>query len=219
VNWREQAIVVVDTETTGIDIAVDRVVEVAAVVMLRGDITETFVRLVNPCRPVGESVSVHGITDADVAIAPVFGEIANDLSTFIGHNIAAGYNARFDRAMLIAEFLRIGIPQPPRLVGGDRSTWIDPMVWAKHRDPFAKGSGRFKLGAVAARLGVEQSEAHRALGDCITTARVLWKLATEANGLPDSLDALLLEQRARAAKQDFDFLSFLVRKRAEETAA
>jgi DNA polymerase III epsilon subunit family exonuclease len=219
VNWREQPIVVIDTETTGTDVAVDRVVEVAAVVMLRGEIAETFARLVNPCRPVGESVNVHGITDADLAMAPSFTEIAYEFGAFITDKIAAGYNARFDRAMLIGEFLRANIHPPACLVGGDRATWIDPMVWAKARDPYAKGQGRFKLGAVAARLGVEQSDAHRALGDCITTARVIWNLAIEANGLPEDLDALLLEQRARAAKQEAEFLTFLLRKRAEENAA
>jgi len=228
--WREQRIAVVDTETTGLDVATSRVVEVGVVILDRGMIVDRRGWLVNPGAPIPpEASEIHGITDAMVEGAPSFDAISVELSAFVDGSIAAGFNARFDRAQLLAEFFRVGLFAPPFVQGGDRAAWIDILAWARAADPWAKGKGRHKLGAVASRLGVELGTAHRALGDCVTAARVLWKVqggALDASfcgyslaRMPDRWSELQMHQRRLQAESDANHWNYIAGKQAEQSAA
>ncbi|MDR3185172.1 MAG: 3'-5' exonuclease [Prevotellaceae bacterium] len=100
-----------DVETTGLDIATDRIVEISILkVMPDGQEDQKTFRL-NPTVPIPEQVTkIHGITDADVANCPVFKEIACTLAKYIEGCDVAGYNSiKFDIPMLAEEFLRAGI--------------------------------------------------------------------------------------------------------------
>ncbi len=104
-------LVVYDLETTGTNIATDRIVEIA-ILKLFPDGREEFRRhLVNPTIPIPEEViAIHGITNADVKDAPTFKELSNNLLLFIGNCDLAGYNCiKFDVPVLVEEFLRAGI--------------------------------------------------------------------------------------------------------------
>jgi DNA polymerase III epsilon subunit-like protein len=201
-------VIVVDTETTGTDPCLDRIVEVAA---LRPDGT-SFHRLLNPGVPVGESGAIHGLTDIELAACPRFADIAVDLAAFVGSERCAAYNARFDRSMLIAEYLRAGLVPPPWLHRD--AHWFDPLVWARARDPYVRGAGRNKLGAVAKRLGVAPGTAHRAVGDCETTRGVIDALGIDLS----NWDAQMMRQRVLSAEHEADFLRWLETKRKEEAA-
>ena len=100
-----------DLETTGIDIAKDRIVEISMVkVMPNGqEIVKT--RRINPGMPIPpESTAIHGITDEDVKNCPTFKEIAKSLAAQIEGCDLAGFNSnRFDIPMLAEEFLRAGV--------------------------------------------------------------------------------------------------------------
>ena len=100
-----------DLETTGIDIAKDRIVEISMVkVMPNGEeIVKT--RRINPGMPIPpESTAIHGITDEDVKDCPKFKEIAKSLAAQIEGCDLAGFNSnRFDIPMLAEEFLRAGV--------------------------------------------------------------------------------------------------------------
>lgn len=226
-TWRtELPIAIVDCETTGTDWAVDRVVEVAVITTLGGNETGRKSWLMNPGIPIpAESTAIHGITDADVATAPRFSEIAFELAAFIGEHQCAGYNARFDRAMLLAEYLRTGSVPPWWTFAGEH--WIDVYAWAKAHNPFVKKTdGGHKLGAVAARFGVTIGTAHRALGDCETTSGVLAVLSEsrlhQRNGIeymPDDLEDLILHQRRIQADNEAGFLAHVIRKRIAEREA
>ncbi len=101
----------IDLETTGVNISVDRIVEIA-VVKISPDGTRLVKRkLINPLIPIPEgSSAIHGITDEMVKDAPSFKQAANELKQFMENCDLGGYNSnRFDIPMLIEEFLRIGI--------------------------------------------------------------------------------------------------------------
>ena len=69
-------IVFFDLETTGLNPATDRIVEMALVKLLPGGKRETFVRRINPGRPIpAETTAIHGISDEDVKDAPEFRQI------------------------------------------------------------------------------------------------------------------------------------------------
>ena len=102
---------VIDLETTGINLAVDRIVELA-IVKVQPDGSRVMKRkLVNPQMPIPKTSSdVHGITDDMVRDAPSFKQIANEIRQFLDNCDLAGYNSnRFDIPMLVEEFLRSGL--------------------------------------------------------------------------------------------------------------
>jgi DNA polymerase-3 subunit epsilon len=103
-------IVFLDIESTGLNIANDRIVELA-LIKVNGDgdkTTKTY--RVNPEMPIPPEVTkIHGITDADVANAPTFKMIAGEVAAMIKGCDLGGYNSdKFDIPMLAEEFARVG---------------------------------------------------------------------------------------------------------------
>ena len=87
-----------DLETTGVDPAKDRIVEIAIIKLLPGGGRDTFVRRVNPEMPIPpSSTEIHGISDEDVKDAPTFKQLAHEVKQFIHQCDLGGYNSnRFD---------------------------------------------------------------------------------------------------------------------------
>ena len=108
----DRPLAALDLETTGVDPAADRLVEVAVLTVLPGGGQELFHRRVNPGVPIPPAATaVHGIGDADVAGAPPFGAIAPELfATLHGCDLAGFGIATFDLPLLSAEFARVRIP-------------------------------------------------------------------------------------------------------------
>ncbi|MDO4736294.1 MAG: 3'-5' exonuclease [Bacteroidia bacterium] len=107
----KRPIVFFDIESTGLNVATDRIVEICVVkVLLNGD-TEIKTRRVNPTIPISaEAQAVHGISDDDVKDCPTFKSIAKSLANYLEGCDFAGYNSlKFDIPMLAEEFLRCGI--------------------------------------------------------------------------------------------------------------
>lgn len=101
----------IDLETTGVNIAIDRVIEIAIIKILPDKSKAVKHKLINPKMPIPKASSaVHGITDEKVKDAPTFKEVANELKQFIDNADLSGYNSnRFDIPLLMEEFLRAGI--------------------------------------------------------------------------------------------------------------
>ena len=101
----------IDLETTGINISIDRIVEIAIVKIGIDGNKQVKRRLVNPEMPIPKaSADVHGITDEMVKDAPSFKMLANEIKQFMEGADIGGYNSnRFDVPILNEEFLRAGI--------------------------------------------------------------------------------------------------------------
>src|SRR5215216_2778745 len=101
----------IDLETTGTNLAVDRIVEIAIVKILPDGSRQVKLKLLNPQMPISKTSSdIHGITNDKVKDAPTFKEVANELKQFIDNADLSGYNSnRVDIPLLIEEFLRAGI--------------------------------------------------------------------------------------------------------------
>ena len=97
-----------DLETTGTNIAKDRIVEIAILKVFPNHNKESFTLRVNPGVPIPKEVSeIHGIYDKDVADEPYFKDIAPKIFNFIKDSDLAGYNSnRFDIPLLAEEMLR-----------------------------------------------------------------------------------------------------------------
>ena len=101
----------IDLETTGVNLATDRIVEIAIVKVSTDNTRVVKRKLINPQMPIPKVASdVHGITDDMVKDAPAFKQVANEIRQFLDNCDLAGYNSnRFDIPLLVEEFLRAGL--------------------------------------------------------------------------------------------------------------
>ena len=97
-----------DLETTGIDVARDRIVEIAIFKVYPNGNKESKTWLVNPTIPIPpQSTAIHGISNEKVANEPTFKELASQIHTMIKDSDLAGFNSdRFDIPLLAEELLR-----------------------------------------------------------------------------------------------------------------
>ena len=157
--------VVLDTETTGLDAAKARIVEVAAVRLTAGRLSadDVFRRLVQPGVPIpAVATAVHHIDDDMLADAPTFAAVWPDLLAFASDAVVIGHTIGFDLAILKRECERAGISFPlPRA--------LDTQLLAQVTEPNLAG---FTLEQLAVWLGVDMTDRHSALGDAMTTARI-----------------------------------------------
>lgn len=102
-----------DLETTGLNIATDRIVEISILKVFppEGGRKESKTLLINPTIPIpAEVTKIHGISDTDVLDAPTFQDSALELAYFLKDSDLAGYNCNhFDIPLLMEEFLRAGV--------------------------------------------------------------------------------------------------------------
>ncbi len=192
----ELALVAVDTETTGRDPAVDRVIEVGCVVYRGGEIVGRHGWLINPGCPIPEdATAVHGIKNEDVQDAPDFATVLPEILEVMSGCIPVAYNAAFDRDFLMAEIGRtqtLGQALPPAARKGVE--WFDPLVWAReiHKEEKSKA-----LGEVCERLGIRLERAHRATDDAEAALCVLNAFALDSR-VPKTYAAFIQEQRRLA---------------------
>lgn len=211
----DMVLVAIDTETTGRDPTVDRIVEIACVIFKNGQIVERKSWLVNPGRPIPkEAFDVHGIGDEEVKDAPPFSVVIREVLTVLEGSVPVAYNAEYDRNILMNEIGRITLdagPLPPAVRKGIE--WIDPLVWARELHRLEKSRA---LGEVAQRLGIELSQAHRAAADAEAALRVFAEFLRDPR-VPKTYAALIQEQR-RLARVFDDEHGRMWRNRAPATA-
>jgi len=101
----------IDLETTGINVAKDRIVEISIVKVSPNGTEEVKTYRVNPGMPIpAQSTAVHGISDEDVKNEPGFKEVGKTIAKYLEGCDLAGYNSnRFDFPLLAEEFLRSDI--------------------------------------------------------------------------------------------------------------
>ena len=163
-----ERLIVLDTETTGIRPEEGhRIIEVGAVQILNREITNTeFHKYVQPNKPVGDSVNIHGITDKFLINKPQFDKISNDLLSFIKGATLIIHNAPFDLGFLNNELKINGIDKKIE----DICQIIDTLELSKEQRP----GTMHNLDALCRRFGVDTSARtrHGALLDAQILAQV-----------------------------------------------
>jgi DNA polymerase-3 subunit epsilon len=164
--------VVVDVETTGgRPDGGDRITEIAAVVIERGEITRVYETLVNPQRPIPPMVtSITNITWNMVRNAPTFRDIVHDVADALRGHVFVAHNAGFDWRFVAAEIARA---TGQRLDGRQLCT----VRLARRLLPQLS---RRSLDHVSRWYGVENSARHRAGGDAVATAKVFLRMLRDA---------------------------------------
>ncbi|MBR9977528.1 MAG: 3'-5' exonuclease [Bacteroidetes bacterium] len=170
-----------DLETTGINPQSDRIIEIAVVKCLPQGNTQTFEYRINPETPIPPaSTAIHGITDADVALAPTFAQIASRLIDFLANCDLSGFNVRrFDLPLLQEEFRRVNIPFDI----SDRHVLDVQTI-------FHMKEARDLTAALRFYCGREHTGAHGALADVRATVDIFSAQLTRYDDLPRNIEEL-----------------------------
>ena len=174
-------IVCFDLETTGIDPATDRIVEISILRVELDGTRQVRTRRINPGRPIPkEATAVHGIRDEDVADAPSFRQIARGLLEFLEGADLAGFNvARFDIPLLDREFRDCELT-----LGLDQRRIVDAMTIFHRMEP------RDLSAATRFYLDREHTGAHGAEADVQASFEILEAQLARYEELPDTVDGL-----------------------------
>lgn len=199
-RWRESRVLIVDTETTGINVKEDRVVELGAVYYDQGVRTGTRKMRINPGCPIPEEASkIHGIFDEHVRDKPTFSLVA---PRFLAHldgsalsgppPFLAGYNVSgFDIPLLNTELRRAGIGHEIQL-----APVLDLMIFVRwhHRSLRSRS-----LASICAHYCIPLFQAHSAVADAAATG-ALMLILIEHGLIPEAIEDALCQQ-ARFARQ------------------
>ena len=152
---------IVDVETTGAHPAWDRVTEIAVVEVEGGEVVSEWSTLVNPGASIPPAIqALTGITNAMVAGAPAFEELAAELYERLDGRVFVAHNARFDYGFLRHEFERAGLRFQARTLC---TVKLSRRLYPEH--------ARHSLDRLIERHHLQCSARHRALGD----AQAVWQ--------------------------------------------
>jgi ribonuclease HI/DNA polymerase-3 subunit epsilon len=203
---------ILDTETTGFDPAQgDRIIEIGVLEMIERKLTGNKLHLyLNPQRPVGDSVNVHGLTDEFLADKPLFASVAQQVSDFLQGAELIAHNANFDMNFLEAELKRCGLPA---LAG--RVTVTDTLAMAKRKYPGQKNS----LDALVKRCEIKPRDRH--YHGALLDAEILADVYLVMTGGQVSLD-MGMQDQGQTSEQRHRLMSTrslpVVRARPEEAS-
>ena len=157
--------VVFDIETTGFSPVNNRIIEIGAVKVSGGEITERYSTFVNPDVPIPfEIQKLTGINDNMVMDSPMIGEVLPQFLEFCGDAVLVAHNANFDMSFIKENASRQGIRR--------KFTYVDTVGIARILLPH---QAKHTLDAVAKTLGVSLENHHRAVDDAEATAEIFVK--------------------------------------------
>lgn len=163
----EVPLAILDTETTGLESALGhRIIEIAILRLEDWQEVGQINELVNPGRPIDPSASrVNKIFDADVANAPPFVHLADEIARLLDGAMVIAHNAVFDAGFVSAEWTLTG-----------RSPLLNPCACTLQLARRRYNFWRNNLGEVARALGVRTGRAHRAMNDVWVTSQIFGRM-------------------------------------------
>lgn len=160
--------VCVDLETTGLDPKRDKIIEIGAVRVERGEVTAEWESFVNPGQKLSERiVELTGIHDGELSEAKPIGELLPEFFSFLGEDALLGHRVLFDFSFLKKAAVN------EKLVFERQG--MDTLKIARK---YLKDLESRSLGALCSYYEIRHS-AHRALEDARATTALYWKLAEE----------------------------------------
>ena len=183
----DRPLVFVDIETNGLNHVRGRVIEVAAIRVEDGKITETFRSLIDPEAELPQYITkLTGITTNDLKGAPTFDQIAEELQAVLVGAVFVAHNVRFDYSFLKQEFGRLGLSFLPKQ--------LCTVKLSRALYPHEKGH---KLQDVIQRHNFTFTSRHRAYDD----AAVLWQFLQyiNKNFTPEQIELAIGKQLTQPA--------------------
>ena len=186
-----------DLETTGIDVARDRIVEISIFKVFPNGNKESKTWLVNPTIPIPpQTTAVHGITDEKVANEPPFKELAAQVHNMIKDSDLAGFNSdRFDIPLLAEELLRVGIDFDMK----NRVSVDIQTIFHKKEERTLSAGYKFYCGE-------SLENAHSAEADTMATYEIL---KAQLDRYPDLENDMKFLSEFTTRKKSVDFAGFI----------
>ncbi len=197
-------IIFFDLETTGVNTASDRILQIGAIKIQPDGSREAKNLLINPGIPIpAAATAVHGISDEDVKDKPRFRQIAKSFAEWLSGCDLAGYNSdNFDVPMLVVEFARVGVEFPE-----EGTRFIDVLK-------IERNVNSHRLEETFRRYTGEKLEgAHDALADVRATATVFQLQLSRNPNLPNSIPDL--EELCQGENGRVDFAGKLYEKEGQ----
>ncbi len=179
---------VVDIETTGLSKGYHQITEIAAAKVRKGEVVETYSTLVNPEARIPYFITkLTGISDSMVKDAPVIKEVLPSFSDFLGKDVFVAHNATFDYGFIENNMKRHGHSfEPAKLCTRKLAARLFPELPSK------------KLSSLCSHLGVQNSQAHRAMGDVQATVKVFNSMLgiLQSRGVSEVSEVIKFEKSA-----------------------
>ncbi len=159
----DQTYVVVDVETTGGRAPFDRVTEIGAVKVRGGQVIDEWSSLINPQKSIPAFITqLTGITNAMVADAPVFAEVADTFEAFMAGAVFVAHNVNFDHGFISSEFRRL-----------ERPFRFPKMCTVASMRRHYPGHDSYSLANLTRAYNIRLDNHHRALDDAKAAAELL----------------------------------------------
>jgi DNA polymerase-3 subunit epsilon len=157
----EHTFTIIDIETTGGSGYFHRVIEIGALRVEHGEVVREFQTFLNPGLPIPEFITkLTGISDEDVAHAPLFEDVKDELVELLEGSVFVAHNVAFDYGFIKQEFRRVGYGfSMDRLC----SVRLSRELFPEHR--------HHNLDEIIKRFNIFCDSRHRGLGD----AKVVWE--------------------------------------------
>lgn len=174
-SFRNERIVIFDTETTGLNTKTDDIIQIAAVELVNGNIGNTFEVFIRTEKDLGESENIHHISKeylSENGISPKEG--LEKFYNFVKGDILLAHNFDYDWKMLVSNSLRNGID----VKNNKPKNKYDTLDVSRKLYPKLKS---YKLADLISILNLQGVNSHNALDDVLATANLTKHLANEAD--------------------------------------
>jgi DNA polymerase-3 subunit epsilon len=193
--------IIFDTETTGLDNRIDRIIEIGGIELFNHFPTGRTLHIyISPgdqkVHP--DALAVHGITDEFLKDKRPFAEVAQEILEFFGDGKWIAHNATFDMGFINSELARIGLPSilPERVT--------DTLSLARRKNPMGPNS----LDALCRRYGIDNS--HRTKHGALLDSELLAEVYIEMIGGRQTALGLGTSQNNGASQQNDEALDIVL---------
>lgn len=165
----DEQVVVLDVESTGVDVTEDEVVQIAGIkVNSLGKVVDKFEIFIKPTKELGSSVYVHGFTKEFLEEHGTDGiEAFNELLKFIGDSVIVGHNVGYDVAIIDSNMKRLGMNGLGNII------YYDTLEMSRK---FYPGLKNHKLEYLSIYFKVENASTHNAMDDILATKDILMSI-------------------------------------------
>lgn len=183
---------IIDLETTGLDPTFDEIIEVGAIRVRNGNVTDTFSSLVKPEKEVDAFITeITGITNEMLADAPSISEIFPDFLSFVSNDIIVGHNVNFD--------INFVYDTNSKLYNQYFSnSFTDTLRLSRRLLPELE---HHRLKDLINHFEIDIERQHRSLDDCKATLECYNKLKSLAVEKYDTLDNFYIENKSKCKKR------------------
>lgn len=177
---QENSFVVFDTETTGLDLKIDRILSIGALKVQQNtiEVSDVFERFINQSTFNPETVAIHGIIKNDLNSQTTEEDAVKEFLSYIGNSVLVAHHVAFDIGMINKVLSRMGLP---RL----KNKFLDTMLLyraSRINSNLIDRERSYSLDELAENLNISVKDRHTSAGDAYITAIAFLKIVSRLSG-------------------------------------